>query len=58
MSARTDMEADQNQASTGITPDTLGATLKQKLEALHVDIQDLSGRDTSHIFSIHHADCT
>ena len=43
MSARTDLEAEQNQASTGITPETLTATLKQKLDALHVDIQDLSG---------------
>ena len=43
MSAPTDVEAEQNQASTGITPDTLGATLKDKLEASHVDISDLSG---------------
>lgn len=43
MSARTDAEAEQNQATTGVTPDTLGATLKAKLEASHVDIQDLSG---------------
>ena len=43
MSARTDVEAEQTQASTGVTPDTLGATLKDKLEASHVDIADLSG---------------
>ncbi|KAK5689769.1 hypothetical protein LTR17_026161 [Elasticomyces elasticus] len=43
MSARTDVEAQETQASTGVTPDTLGATLKEKLEASHVDIQDLSG---------------
>ncbi|KAK3112309.1 hypothetical protein LTR53_011540 [Teratosphaeriaceae sp. CCFEE 6253] len=43
MSARTDVEAQETQASTGVTPDTLGATLKDKLEASHVDIQDLSG---------------
>ena len=43
MSARTDFEAEQIQASTGITPDTLGATLKDKLDASHVDIADLSG---------------
>ncbi|KAK5115216.1 hypothetical protein LTR85_009974 [Meristemomyces frigidus] len=43
MSARTDVEAEQNQASTGVTPDTLGATLKEKLGASHVDIADLSG---------------
>ncbi|KAK5725663.1 hypothetical protein LTR15_003853 [Elasticomyces elasticus] len=43
MSARTDVEAQETQATTGVTPDTLGATLKEKLEASHVDIQDLSG---------------
>ncbi|KAK4954984.1 hypothetical protein LTR10_007176 [Elasticomyces elasticus] len=43
MSARTDVEAQGTQATTGVTPDTLGATLKEKLEASHVDIQDLSG---------------
>ena len=43
MSARTDAEADANQASSGVTPDTLGATLKEKLAAEHVDIVDLSG---------------
>ncbi|KAJ9623925.1 hypothetical protein H2203_005371 [Taxawa tesnikishii (nom. ined.)] len=43
MSARTDVEASQTQASTGITPDTLKSTLSTKLEATHVDIEDLSG---------------
>ena len=43
MSARTDVEAEQNQAASGITPDSLGATLREKLEASHVDIADLSG---------------
>ncbi|KAK3649987.1 hypothetical protein LTR56_006574 [Elasticomyces elasticus] len=43
MSARTDVEAQETQATTGVTPNTLGATLKEKLEASHVDIQDLSG---------------
>lgn len=43
MSARTDTEAEQNQATSGITPDILGATLKEKLAATHVDIADLSG---------------
>lgn len=43
MSARTDVEASQNQASSGITPDSLKTTLQQKLEATHVDIEDLSG---------------
>lgn len=44
MSARTDVEASQTQASTGITPDTLKSTLSTKLEATHVDIEDLSGQ--------------
>ena len=43
MSARTDTEAAQNQASTGVTPATLKATLEHKLEASQVDIEDLSG---------------
>ena len=47
MSARTDTEASSNQASSGVTPDTLGATLREKLEASHVDIQDLSGKSPS-----------
>jgi len=46
MSARTDTEATQNQASSGVTPNTLKATLTQKLEATHVDIEDLSGEWT------------
>lgn len=43
MSARTDAEAEQNQLSSGITPDTLTTKLKEKLDASHVDISDLSG---------------
>ncbi|GAB7341243.1 hypothetical protein MBLNU457_7520t1 [Dothideomycetes sp. NU457] len=43
MSARTDTEATQNQISSGVTPNTLKETLTQKLEATHVDIEDLSG---------------
>ena len=43
MSANTDVQAEQVQASTGVTPDTLGATLKEKLGASYVDIADLSG---------------
>ncbi|KAK0307626.1 hypothetical protein LTR01_005626 [Friedmanniomyces endolithicus] len=43
MSARTDLEAEKTQASTGVTPSILTTTLKAKLEASHVDIQDLSG---------------
>jgi hypothetical protein len=43
MSARTDNEATQNQLSSGVTVDSLGEALKTRLEASHVDIQDLSG---------------
>ncbi|KAF2230909.1 bola-like protein [Viridothelium virens] len=43
MSARTDAEASRNQAVTGITPDTLRVKLVEKLEAQHVQIEDLSG---------------
>jgi len=43
MSARTDTEATQTQAATGITPEILKSTLTHKLEAVHVDIEDLSG---------------
>jgi stress-induced morphogen len=43
MSARTDAEAESNQVSSGVTPETLSETLKDKLGAQHVDIQDLSG---------------
>lgn len=44
MSARTDVEATHNQLSSGVTPESLKATLFEKLEAQHVDIQDLSGK--------------
>jgi len=43
MSARTDAEAEANQNTSGITPSSIQATLKDKLEAQHVDIADLSG---------------
>lgn len=45
MSARTDEEASQTQLSSGITPTTLETSLREKLSAEHVDIQDLSGTD-------------
>ncbi|KAI5248894.1 hypothetical protein E4T47_06840 [Aureobasidium subglaciale] len=48
MSARTDVEATQNQLSSGVTPESLKATLFEKLEAQHVDIQDLSDLVTYH----------
>lgn len=43
MSARTDSEAAQVQASSGVTPDTLRAKLIENLEATYVQIEDLSG---------------
>ncbi|PNS14366.1 hypothetical protein CAC42_6879 [Sphaceloma murrayae] len=43
MSARTDGEAMEVQASSGVTPETLRATLVEKLGASHVEIEDLSG---------------
>jgi len=43
MSARTDIEASESQASSGITPEILRTTLSTKLGAIHVDIQDMSG---------------
>lgn len=43
MSARTDTEATQVQNSTGITPEHLKETLVRKLDASHVQIQDMSG---------------
>ena len=43
MSARTDDEASAAQTSSGVTPDTLKATLLPKLGATHVQIDDHSG---------------
>ncbi|PSK46565.1 hypothetical protein B9Z65_5533 [Elsinoe australis] len=43
MSARTDAEATNVQATSGVTPDTLRTTLIEKLGAVHVEIEDLSG---------------
>ncbi|RMY08938.1 hypothetical protein D0866_14692 [Hortaea werneckii] len=42
MSARTDAEATNNQLSSGVTPEHLQTVLKDKLEAQHVEIADLS----------------
>lgn len=48
------MEAEQTQLSSGITPDSLDAKLREKLEASHVDIADLSG--ASQIMHMHASD--
>ena len=43
MASSSDVDAVNVQNSTGITPETLKATLKEKLQASHVDIEDMSG---------------
>ncbi|KAF2227686.1 bola protein [Elsinoe ampelina] len=43
MSARTDNEAMEVQGTSGVTPDSLRTTLVEKLQATHVEIEDLSG---------------
>lgn len=42
--AETDVQAEAVANSSGITPDSLKATLKEKLQASHVDINDMSGK--------------
>lgn len=44
MSARTDAEAAETQNATGITPEMIRSKLEEKLEASHVDIEDMSGK--------------
>jgi len=44
MSARTDTEAEQAAASSGVTIEGLKGKLVEKLEATHVEIEDLSGK--------------
>jgi hypothetical protein len=43
MSARTDEEAAQVQASSGVSPESIEKKLKEGLGAVHVEIADLSG---------------
>ena len=43
MSARTDDEAAQVQASSGVTPESIEKKLKEGLGAVYVEIADLSG---------------
>lgn len=43
MSARTDPEAEQAQASTGVTPESLKQKLEQQLGATYVEVEDMSG---------------
>lgn len=41
--AETDTQAAAAANTSGITPDSISATLKEKLDASHVDINDISG---------------
>lgn len=43
MSARTDLEATQNAANSGITPQAIKQKLQEGLGATHVEIEDMSG---------------
>ena len=43
MSARTDLEATENQANSGVTPEQIRKTLIAQLDAIRVDIEDMSG---------------
>lgn len=43
MSARTDTEAAQTAANSGITPDAIKSKLEEGLGATHVEIEDMSG---------------
>ena len=49
MSARSDIEANQNQAETGVTPEKLRQTLESELGATYVSIEDMSGRSILYI---------
>jgi hypothetical protein len=46
MSARTDSEAAEVQASSGVTAETLKTKITEQLEATHVEVEDLSGKDS------------
>ena len=52
MSAKTDVEAAEVANTSGITPQTLQTTLTEKLEALHVAIEDISGKYNFHLFGV------
>ena len=47
MSALTNTEATAIPTSTGITPETLKSKLADKLDATHVEIEDVSGTQNS-----------
>ena len=43
MSGETDVQAVESAALSGITPNSIKATLTEKLQAQHVDVEDISG---------------
>jgi hypothetical protein len=45
MSARTDTEAAPAQADTGVTVQKLKRKIEEQLDATHVEIEDMSGKD-------------
>ena len=47
MSARTDAEASQNQATSGVTVEGLKGKLERELGATYVEIEDMSGKHLS-----------
>lgn len=53
MAAPTDTQAEAVQSTTGITPESLAQTLREQLEATHVQIEDISG---SFLFKLLHRD--
>ena len=55
MASATDIDATETQNSTGITPETLKETLKDKLQASHVDIHDMSGTHNTSIIDLAYA---
>lgn len=51
--AETDAQAENAANTTGITTASLQKTLEEKLEAKHVDVEDMSGKIHTSISSIH-----
>jgi hypothetical protein len=44
MAAPTDTQADAEANTSGVTAESISATLKTKLDASHVEIEDMSGK--------------
>jgi hypothetical protein len=45
MAAATDTQAAVEADASGVTPESITATLKSKLDASHVEIEDMSGKN-------------